>query len=117
MANHEPTGVPPKEMANVVPLDASVVGQTRLIVDAVKESVCDLKVDVKDIKNHRHTDFVWNIGVLAAGFLLLSGAMITAYLRIDDKVSELSKSQIRIETKLDDLIARIPPVQAPIQKK
>jgi hypothetical protein len=99
--NPDPTGVPPKEMANVIPMDTAAVGQTRLIVDAVKESVAELKVDVKEIKGHRHTDFVWIIGVLAAGFLVLLGAMTTGYLRLDDKVSELSKSQTRIETRLD----------------
>ena len=117
MPNPDPTGVPPKEMANVIPLDSAAVGQTRMIVDAVKESVAELKADVKDIKGHRHTDFVWIIGVFATGFLVLLGAMATAYLRLDDKVSELSKSQTRMETRLEDLIARIPPAQTPLPKK
>jgi hypothetical protein len=104
-------------MANVPPPEGPAFAQARIIVDAVKESVAELKSDVKEIKGHRHTDFVWIIGVLAAGFLVLLGAMATAYLRLDDKVSELSKSQTRIETRLEDLIARIPPTQTPVPKK
>jgi hypothetical protein len=60
---------------------------------------------------------LWHIATFAAGFLILAGAKITAYLRLDDKISDMSKSQVRIETKLDDLIARLPPAPTPIPRK
>jgi len=43
--------------------------------------------------------------------------MIAAYFKIDDKISDISKASTRIETKLDDLVQRIPPVQAPAPLK
>jgi hypothetical protein len=108
---------PPKAMPNVVPLDIAGAGQTRLIVEAVKESVAELKSDVKDIRSHRVSDLVWHVSTLAAGFVLLAGMMIAAYFKIDDKISDISKASTRIETKLDDLVQRIPPVQAPAPLK
>jgi hypothetical protein len=103
----------PRQFPSVPPPDASAwVAQTRLIVKAVEDSVGDLKSDVKDIKAHRHSDFVYHVSVFAGGFLLLAGMMIVGYLRLDEKMSALSSSSIRVDTKLEDLLQRIPPVQA-----
>jgi hypothetical protein len=110
--------VPPRAMANVAPLDiGGVAGQTRLIVEAVKDTVADLKADIHDIKGHRVSDLRWHIGIFGAGFLVLAGMLITGYFKLEDRVSALSTASTRVETKLDDLLARIPPVQTPVPSK
>jgi hypothetical protein len=94
-----------------------VAGQTRIIVEAVKESVADLKADVKEIKGHRVSDLRWHIGIFGAGFLVLGGMLIAGYFKLEDRLSDLSTASTRVETKLDDLLARIPPVQTPVPAK
>jgi len=85
----------------------------RIIVEAVKESVAELKSDVRDIRTHRFTDLLWHIAAFAAGFVILGGMMIAAYFKLEDKMQALSTSNTRIETKLEDLLQRIPPVPTP----
>jgi CHASE3 domain sensor protein len=58
-----------------------------------------------------------HFGVFSAGFLVLGGMMIYAYFKIEERNSSLSTAVTRVETKLDDLIARVPPVQSPIPRK
>ena len=101
-------------MPNVAPTEMAGTGNTRLMIEAVKETVADLKADVKEIKNHRFTDFLWHIGVFAAGFLLLATMMIAGYFKIEDRMNEVSKTTTRIDTKLEDLLQRIPPTVAPL---
>ena len=118
MVNTSQDSGPPQAMANVVPVDiGGYAGQTRIIVDAVKDSVAELKADVKDIRSHRFSDLLWHIGALAATFALLGGMMIVAYMKIDERMRELSTASTRVETKLEDLLQRIPPVQTPVPKK
>ena|SRR6516225_11354388 len=100
-------------MPNVVPTDIAGAASTRIIVEAVKETVAELKSDVRDIKSHRFSDLIWHISVLAAGFVLLAGMMIAAYFKLEEKIEALSTSNTRIETKLEDLLQRIPPVPTP----
>lgn len=104
-------------MANVTPQDMTGAGQTRIIVDAVKESVAELKSDVKDIKSHRVSDLVLHVSTLAAGFILLAGMMIAAYFKLDDRIHDISTALTRVETKLDDLLQRIPPIPTPVPRK
>lgn len=101
-------------MPNVPPQNIAGAGQTRLIVEAVKESVAELKNDVRDIKGHRISDMRWHLGAFAAGFIILGGMLITAYFRLDDRINTLDTSMTRIETKLDDLLQHIPPLPTPI---
>lgn len=117
MANAVEDSGPPRNMANVTPQDMVGAGQTRLIVEAVKESVAELKSDVKDIKSHRFSDLKWYICSLAAGIVLLGGMMIAAYFRLEDKISDISTGLTRVETKLDDLTKRLPPILTPAPKK
>jgi hypothetical protein len=93
-------------MPNVVPVEIANAGHTRILIDAVKETVSELKSDVKELRNNRHTDFLWHIGVLCAGFLLLAGLILHLYARIDDKIQNLSTSSTRMETKLEGMIQR-----------
>lgn len=110
MGNAGQDSEPPASMANVTPLDVGgVSGHTRILIDAVKENIADLKTDVKDIKNHRFNDLLWHIAGLVGLAVVLGGMMIAAYFRLDDKISSLSTLSTRIETKLDDLAGRMPP--------
>jgi len=108
---------PPKDFANISPQDIAGAGQTRLIVEAVKESVAELRSDVKDIRSHRFSDLKWYICSLAAGVVLLGGMMIAAYFRLEDKISDISTGLTRVETKLDDLAKRFQPALTPAPKK
>jgi hypothetical protein len=114
VANYQEAG-PPIDTANVTPLDAGTA-QTRQIVEAVKASVSELKQDVRDIKNYRYTDLLLHVGAFAGGIVLVVGMMVAAYFKLDDKISSVSTSNTRIETKLEDLLARIPPIAAPPRK-
>jgi len=114
---------PPTETANVTPLDSGV-GQTRLIVEAVKVSVSALKddvsilkTDVREIRGHRVTDLLWHVGVVAAGVAIIFAGLTAAYFKIEDRLSSLSTASTRVETKLEDLLARIPPVPTPVPRK
>jgi hypothetical protein len=92
-------------------------GPIRLIVG-------ELKDDIRDIKSHRHSDFVYIITVLGGAFLLLSGMLIFGYFRMDDRINKLDDkinavtiAITRIDTKLGDLLERIPPPQMPVPTK
>ena len=108
----------PRQFASVPPPDiAAGTGQLRLIVQ-------ELKDDIRDIKSHRHSDFVFHITVLAAGFLILAGMLIFGYFKLDDritksddKINNLITAVTRSDTKLEDLLQRIPPAQTPVPKK
>jgi len=120
---------PPRQFPNVPPPDMSVAAaQTRLIakevVQAVEFSVHDLKTgveeikgDVRTIKDHRWTDFMWHLAALIAALVIIGTGMVSAYFRLEDKIAALSTASTRIETKLDDLLARIPPVQPPAPRR
>jgi hypothetical protein len=109
---------PPARLAQVPPPDiAAGTGQLRLIVQ-------ELKDDIKEIKSHRHSDFVFHLSVLAGGFILLATMLIVGYFKLDeriiksdDKINTLANNLTRIETKLGDLLERIPPVQTPVSPK
>jgi len=101
---------PPQSLPSVNPSDVGVAGQTRLIIEAVKETVSELKSDVRTIRDRRFADMLWHIGALAAAMVVLGGMMIATYFKIEDRLQELSTSLTRVETKLEDLLQRIPPV-------
>ena len=117
MANPAQDSEPPRSVANVVPTDMANAGQTRILVDAIKESVAELKSEVTKIRDHRVTDLLLQLGALAAGFIVLSGMMIAAYFKIEGRLHEFGTVSTRVETKLDDLMQRIPPVPTPVPKK
>jgi hypothetical protein len=110
----------PSSLPNVNPPEVAGAGQTRLIIEAVKETVADLKVDVRTIRDHRFSDMMWHIAALAGAVILLGSMLVAAYFKIDDRIQNLSNetknrfeaasnSSTRIETKLDDLVQRIAP--------
>jgi hypothetical protein len=99
-------------------------GQARLVVSALEDSFGEIKTDIKEIKAHRHSGFVWVITVFAAGFVALAGLFGFGYFRIDDrferltdKIDKLTASSIRSDTKLEDLLQRIPPAITPAPER
>ena len=107
----------PRTLANVVPPMSANAGQTKLIVDTVEQAVA------KSMRDGKNSDLLFLLSTFAAGFVLLAGMLIFGYLRIDDKLTSLDSktsgkvdgltvTSTRIETKLEDLLQRIPPVQA-----
>jgi hypothetical protein len=117
--------VPPGQFPNVPPPDMSAAAaQTRIIakevvqavelsLNDVKTSVGEIKIDIKTIRDNRWRDFMWHIAALVAAFFVFGTMLVMAYFRLEDKIALLSISNTRLETKLDDLIARIPPVVTP----
>jgi hypothetical protein len=100
---------PPTNMANVTPMDSGTA-QTRQIVEAVKASVSGLASDVKEIRNYRYTDLLLHIGAFAGGIIIVVTLVLNVYSRLDDKIQNLSTTSTRVDTKLEDLLQRIPPV-------
>ena len=106
---------PANEMALTTPDISAGAGQLRIITTQLEASIREIRSDIKDIKEHRHSDFRWLITVFAAGFLALATMFIVGYLRIEDRIEPLSLSNAKIDTKLQDLLARIPPLPLPPQ--
>jgi hypothetical protein len=106
----------PRQFPNVPPPEIAGAAQTRLLIKAIEDTVKDLKDDVRDIKSHRHSDLILHLSVFVAGFLVLGGMLIAGYFRLDDRIDKLTETSIRVDTKLEDLLQRLPPVQAPVQK-
>jgi hypothetical protein len=116
--------VAPQSFANVPPDLSANAGQARLVVKALEDSISEIKAEIKEIKSHRHSDFVWLVTVFAAGFLVLAGLFGFGYFRIDDKferltdkIDKLTVSSARSDTKLEDLLQRIPPAVTPPPKR
>jgi hypothetical protein len=71
---------------------------------------------IEDNKSHR-ADFRLTWGALVAGFLVLAGLFLYGYNRLADKFEETTKAVTKVDTKIDDLILRLPPAaNAPAQK-
>jgi hypothetical protein len=83
----------------------------------VKSSIDEIKADIKTIKDHRWTDFMWHIAALVAAFLVVGTMITSTYFRLEDKILTLSTSNARLETRLDDLIQRIPPNPTPAPRR
>jgi hypothetical protein len=74
-------------------------------VAKIEERVNFLLDSNKDIKS----DFRWTWTGLVLGFLILASALIYGYFRLDDKIYLVNGTLIKIEQKLDDLKATLPP--------
>lgn len=101
----------PKQFANVPPDISSGSAHARAVVQEVKD-------DIREIKKDQKVDFRIVLGIFGAGFVILGTMLIVGYFRLDDritklddKISSLSTTLVRIDTKLEDLLARIPPTQ------
>jgi hypothetical protein len=77
---------------------------------ALQDSVGELKGTVRSLsgnvetqeKNFR-TDFKWTWTGLAAATVLLMGAFIFGYFKLDERINTMSTALTRIETKVDGL--------------
>jgi pheromone shutdown protein TraB len=114
VSNAEQQAEVPSQVATVVPTGA---GHTQAIVKSLEGSIADIKIDVRELKNSRHSDFVYMITVFGAGFLILAGLLGTVYFKLDDRIDRLSQIIIRADTRLEDLLQRIPPVTTPAPKR
>lgn len=114
----EEATTPPSDSSITTPITGDTAA-TRVRIKVVEDSVGEIKDDIREIKNHRHTDFVHVMQMLGAGFLVLAGMLISGYFILDAKLEKLSSKVdaltatiIRADTKLEDLLARIPPARA-----
>jgi hypothetical protein len=103
----------PGDGAATTPDISASAAQLRVIVGHLQKNLQETRGDVKDIK----TEFRWLMAGFAVGFLALGGMFIAGYLRLEDRIDPVTISTTRIETKLDDLLARIPPAVTPVPKR
>jgi prefoldin subunit 5 len=123
------SGEPPSDGAAPITSNAA---QARILRDALeqilRETVSELKTEVSTIKTQAHADFKNIIYIFGTGFLLLAGLAIGIYVetdehlssaatRLEDHVNTVEKSLVKVETKLDDLLERVPPVPTAIPRK
>jgi hypothetical protein len=101
----------PRQFANVMP---DISGGAANVV------VREFRDDIREIKRDQKADFRIVAGMLVAGVIIVVGMMLYAYFRIDDRITKLedkvnvmSTTLTRVDTKLEDLLARMPPVQTP----
>ena len=86
-------------------------------IDKVPElasSVGFIKEAVSELRTNSRSDHRFVLAVFGAGFVLLGSMTIASYLLLVNKVDSQAIAGQRIETKLDDLIARLPPTPTPI---
>lgn len=121
-----PSGVP-SEIGQDTP-------QTRALIRALENSLHDFRGDLTEIKTRAHTDFFRMVWVFGAGFVLLGGMIIQAYRwghddliaavtrlegridKADDRGVTAGNTLSKVDQKLDDLIARVPPAQTSIPR-
>lgn len=118
MANLRPEDAAeiPRQFANVTP-DISGGGPATVIVREFRD-------DIREIKRDQKADFRIVISMFGAGVVVVVGMLIYGYFRIDDRITKLEDrvngmgtTLTRIDTKLEDLLARIPPAQSPLPHK
>jgi hypothetical protein len=110
----------PDQVASVLPTEVPGAGHMRQMIEAFDE----LRTEVRGARGDRHSDFVFMISVFAGGFLLLAAMLIFGYFKLEDRIEALSGrignlevSAAKADTKLDDLIARIPPTPTAAPRK
>jgi hypothetical protein len=125
VSNAEQVGEVPSQVAAVLPTGA---GHTQAIVKSLENDISAIKDSISAIRDNRHTDFVYLISIFAAGFLLMATLFGFGFFRLDDKfdkltdklgdkTDKLNAAGIRSETKLEDLLQRIPPIVAPAPER
>lgn len=75
----------------------------------IKQDIRELKADIKEVKGELHTAKVWILSVFGAGFLLLSGIMITGYLRLADHDEKITSTISDMRVSIQQLVDAIPP--------
>lgn len=113
------------------PLALAGQAQARLAAELLAPTLDELRKDIREVRSHHRTEFIIVISALATGFLVLAGMSIGAYrwahddaagesTRLSTRVDTMEHSQmvtqetlVRVDTKLEDLLARIPPLATP----
>jgi len=134
---NDPVGTPPSGAVGA-PFEMSPTsGETRIIaaglrsvedrlntafskIERIPEMGSDIRHllnDVNALKSDAKSDLRWLITIFGTGFLVLAGLLIYGYLRLDDRLSKTESLETKIDTKLEDLLQRIPPVVVPPPKK
>jgi hypothetical protein len=90
-----------------------------------------LRKDIREVRSHHRTEFIILLTAFAAAFLILAGMSIGAYRwaredttaditgvngrldKIESRQAPMNDTLIRVDTKLEDLLARIPPTPTP----
>jgi hypothetical protein len=123
------SGEPPSDSAAPISSNAA---QARVMRDTLeqilRDTVSEIKTEVSTIKAQAHTDFRNILYIFGTGFVLLAGLAIAVYLksdehisnmvtRLEDHVGTVEKSLVKVETKLDDLLERIPPVPSAVPRR
>jgi hypothetical protein len=70
----------------------------------VETRLGELRSDLRGLDTKVGNNFLWILGVYGAGFVLLSGGVITIYFKLADKIDGLGSA---VE-KLTNLVAAIP---------
>jgi ABC-type transporter Mla subunit MlaD len=119
---------PPRSLEGAAPDISAQAAQTRQLVqaleNALRDSMADLRKDVGEIKARSHADYHRLLYIFGAGVAALVAVFGWGYNRLDDRLiavgdkitdraAIISTDLARIDQKLDDLIARIPPVPTP----
>jgi len=128
----------PGQLASTTPaidLNSNAL-QSRMVIQGIQDDIKNIRMDIKEIrsdmasvKSNIHENFVRILMLYGAGFVALSVGFIYAYNRLDDKITRdidnirnsisiidgnFRKNEIlstKIDTKLEDLLQRIPPVR------
>ncbi len=80
----------------------SSVGELKARVEQLRSNEAEHQRDVK-------SDFKWTWTGLAGATVLLVSALIYGYFRLEDRQVSMDTTLTRIETRLDDLLQRVPP--------
>jgi hypothetical protein len=109
---HEPTS-----LAEIPPSYSRVTGEAWIVegMMQMQKTLGELSARVDGLKstveNHEQTfrvDFRWTWTGLAVATILLMSALIFGYFKLDDRQSTLSTGFTKIETKMDDMLLRLP---------
>ncbi|TXN81959.1 hypothetical protein [Methylobacterium sp. WL8] len=89
--------------------------QARLVLEPITKDIGAIRDDIKEINNNRHDDVVKILIMFGGGFLILAAMVLTIYSKLDDKIATINDRTIKVDTKLEELIKRIPPsITAPV---
>jgi hypothetical protein len=59
-------------------------GQSKIILEAIQPTISEIRDEIRIVGNKADRHLLYLLGVFAAGFLLLAGALVTGYFRLSD---------------------------------
>lgn len=131
-------GTPPPEQQVGLPPPARLhpaADQARLAAQLLEPAIGDLRKEIQKIRDDHQRHLLIVLSAFAAGFIALGTMTIGAYRwshddlamasvdlgkradRLDDKVEKEDATLVRVQTQLEDLLARIPPVPTPAPRR